>query len=42
MPDPHVIVCPTCGGSGTVYVKRRGGTEERDCPQCDGSGRVIG
>lgn len=42
MPEPHVIVCPTCGGSGIIRRERAGGVETVDCPQCDGSGRVIG
>lgn len=30
---PHVVVCKVCEGTGMK--------DDRTCPQCDGSGRVI-
>jgi len=41
-PDPEMIECPECEGSGTM-ADTSGGTPEGftcDCPECEGSGEV--
>lgn len=41
----HAKTCPTCGGSGTMYVDLSSlfglGAMSVQCPECEGSGKVV-
>ncbi|EHF01867.1 DnaJ domain-containing protein [Olsenella sp. oral taxon 809] len=41
----HAETCPTCGGSGHMSVDLTGifgfGVMEMECPECEGTGRVV-
>lgn len=40
---PHVRICPSCSGHGTVYVSIIGPADEHGwfiCGTCNGAGRI--
>lgn len=44
MTKRNIIICPRCGGTGTIAVAghpHNGETETEICPHCKGSGRLV-
>ena len=40
-PGTQPVVCPRCGGSGSVSVNQGFFPMAQPCPQCQGSGRIV-